>query len=117
MDDKTKQIAKLNDLLRDTFLTGKVVMTIGVQALSDKHREELFTKVREFNDFLDDSDPEAEHGNDPYGEHDFGAVTVDGTKYFWKIDYYNSDMTVGSEDPSDPKQTQRVLTIMRADEY
>jgi len=105
MDDKTKEIAKLNDLLRGTFLTGKVVMTIGVQSLSDENREELFTKVREFKDFNED--------NDPYEQHDFGAVTVDSTKYFWKIDYYG----IEHADFSDSKQTQRVLTIMRADEY
>ena len=109
MDDKTKEIAKLNDLLRDTFLTGKVVITDGVNRLNDVHKQEIITRVREFKDFTED--------NDPHKEHDFGAFNVEGVKYFWKIDYYNSDMTAGSEDPSDPRQTQRVLTIMLADEY
>ncbi len=50
--------------------------------------------------------------NDPEGHHDFGAVEVRGRKVFWKIDAYDSDYAYGSEDPSDPAQTARVLTIM-----
>jgi hypothetical protein len=56
-------------------------------------------------------------GDDPYGEHDFGAFDLDGTRYFWKIDYYDHDLEHGSDDPSDPEKTRRVLTIMRADKY
>jgi Protein of unknown function (DUF3768) len=45
--------------------------------------------------------------NDPHGEHDFGSFEVAGEKFFWKIDYYDSDMTSGSEDPADPEKTRR----------
>jgi Protein of unknown function (DUF3768) len=54
--------------------------------------------------------------NDPYKERDPGAF-VHGNRIFWKIDYYDTTLTKGSEDPSDPKQTVRVLTIMLASEY
>jgi len=103
-------IAELNDLLRTTFLNGRVVVTEGISALPDQAREEIITKVRAFDDFSED--------NDPYGEHDFGAFTQTGVgKIFWKIDYYDRALKWGSEAPADPKQTRRVLTIMLAEEY
>lgn len=103
-------IAELNDLLRTTFLTGRVVLTEGIQALPDDVRESVITKVRGFDAFTPD--------NDPYGEHDFGALDVPSAgKVFWKIDYYNHDLTGGSPDPASPRLTCRVLTIMLAREY
>lgn len=103
-------IAGLNDLLRTTFLTGRVVMTEGVRALPAHVREEIITKVRAFDDFAE--------GNDPHGERDFGAFDQAGAgRVFWKIDYYDLSLTMGSEDPADPKRTARVLTIMLAEEY
>ena len=62
----THKIAGLNDLLRTTFLTGKVILTEGICALPDSVREDVLTQVRCFSDFGPD--------NDPYGEHDFGAI-------------------------------------------
>jgi len=55
--------------------------------------------------------------NDPHGEHDFGAVEEAGVRYFWKIDYYDRDMTMGSDDPADPEVTTLVLTVLLASEY
>lgn len=106
----TNTIAKLNDLLRTTFIGGQIVMTAGIAALPPEVQEDIVTKVRTFNDFSED--------NDPYGERDFGAFDQSGAgKVFWKIDYYDTTMTMGSENPADPKQTRRVLTILLAEEY
>jgi hypothetical protein len=55
--------------------------------------------------------------NDPHEEHDFGAFEVDGEKLFFKIDYYDQDLKCHSPDPSDPKVTRRVITLMLASEY
>ena len=99
----------LNDVLRKTFITGNVLLTRGVAEAPDEHRGEIITKVQTFEAFTPD--------NDPHGEHDFGAFEVQGTKYFWKIDYYAPDMMHGSDDPADSTKTVRVLTIMLAEEY
>ena len=40
--------------------------------------------------------------NDPFGEHDFGAIEYEGNTVFWKIDYYDLDLMNHSPDPSDP---------------
>ena len=62
-----------------------------------------------------DFDP-FDHAIDPHGERDMGKFEFADVPCYWKIDYFNLDMTAGSEDPSDPFQTVRVLTIMRVDE-
>ena len=55
--------------------------------------------------------------NDPYQEHDFG-VTLDDRKLFWKIDYFDKrDPDLGAENPADAETTERVLTLMLAEEY
>ncbi len=107
--EKSRKIAALNDVLRTTFQGGQVMMTQGIQNLRQETVFKIFNAVREFNDFS--------QGNDPYGEHDFGCITVDGYKCFWKIDYYDNNLKYHSPDPGDPEVTQRVLTVMLADEY
>jgi len=108
-DENTTKIAELNDLLRETFLTGKIRLTHGVIELGEELKEKLISQVRSYSDFTE--------GNDPYGERDFGAVELEGKKFYWKIDYYDRNLQFGSEDPADPKKTTRVLTIMRSHEY
>ena len=55
--------------------------------------------------------------SDPYEEHDFGSFEADGRTIFFKIDYYDPTLTVHSSDPSDAAVTERVITIMLAEEY
>jgi hypothetical protein len=109
----TTIIRELNDRLRTTLgdqKSGAFFITQGVSRLHPKERLALIKKVRTFNDFNE--------GNDPYGEHDFGAITQNGVVYYWKIDYYSDKKVMfGSEDPSDPQKTYRVLTLLEADEY
>ena len=105
----TSRIRELNDQFRTTGHGGRIFLTKGIMALPNYQMLQAIAAVRSFEAFTPD--------NDPHGEHDFGAVTIEGEKVFWKIDYYAPDMMHGSDDPSDPKQTRRALTIMLADEY
>jgi len=108
--DKTIRIAMLNDLFRKGIgVGGRMVQTSGIAALPLDDQSAIREKVERFNAFSED--------NDPHGERDFGAFEHDGERIFWKIDYYDPTLSMGSEDPSDPKQTVRVLTIMLASEY
>lgn len=103
-------IAELNDAFRSSFLFGEVLLTPGISALPDEARAAVIAKVQAFDDFPP--------GDDPYGEHDFGAFSHPGAgKIFWKIDYYDEALTFGSDDPADPAKTRRVLTIMLGSEY
>jgi hypothetical protein len=99
----------LNDAFRRTLTGGQIVVTPGVQALDPGDLRRLIGLVRRFEDFEED--------NDPFQQHDFGAVQLEGDRYFFKIDYYDLSMEFGSDDPADPAKTTRVLTLMRADEY
>lgn len=108
-EHEASRIRSLNDMFRTTFIGGRVLITEGVAALGQDFESNSVEAVQRFQNFSAD--------NDPYGEHDFGSVQIDGKRVFWKIDYYDQDCRYGSECPSDPARTTRVLTIMLASEY
>lgn len=108
-DARAAAIRDKNDAFRKSFSGGRVLLTPGVTNLSADYQQTVLLAVQAFDVFSPD--------NDPYGEHDFGAVTLEDAVFFWKIDYYDLDLQFGSSDPADDDVTCRVLTIMRADEY
>jgi hypothetical protein len=109
MTDKTNRIAELNDQCRKAMgIAGRLMQTQGINALPQHVQSAIREKVENFHAFTAD--------NNPYGERDFGTIDHDAHRIFWKIDYA-PDLCHGSEDPSDPRQTVRVLTIMLAEEY
>ena len=107
--EKAGRIRDLNDAFRKSLSGGRVYLTPGIEALPRDVRAIVIRKVKTFEAFSPD--------NDPHGEHDFGSFDLAGQKLFWKIDYYTPDLQGGSEDPTDPAKTTRVLTMMLAEEY
>ena len=106
----TAQIAELNDQFRKHGVgNGRVMVTRSVRNLGPTFEITALLKVRAFDAFTED--------NDPHGEHDFGSFELEGRTLFWKFDYYDLALEYGSEDPSDPLKTCRVLTIMLAEDY
>ena len=120
------RIAELNDLARRAMgVACKAVATVGFRSLPVADQSHVRTLIETFNAF--DAD------NDPHGEHDFGCIyqllcgrwttarprlrEEERERVFWKLDYYDLDMCFASEDAANPAITQRVLTIMLADEY
>ena len=84
-------------------------MTAGVVALGADKQAEVLAAVQAFDDFNAD--------NDPWNEHDFGAIEVAGERIFFKVDYYDLTRAAHSPEPADPTVTERVMTIMLASEY
>jgi len=108
MNLNTDRIRALNDELRRNLPNGHTVMTTGVAALGAEAVARIVKTVAVY-DFC--------HANDPYEEHDFGSFEADGQVIFFKIDYFDKNLTYHSPDPTDPSVTERVITIMLAEEY
>lgn len=120
---RAERIAQLNDHLRicnnNPFGSDITVITHGLNAAIEEAASDLTPEwflrgqirkiVAEFDDFTPD--------NDPYGERDFATFSWNGIICFWKIEYYNTDLTSGSPDPADPGLTSRVLTIGRFSDW
>ena len=109
MTTKPEAIRTLNDELRQNLTVGTAFITAGVAALGAEAVARIVKTIAVYDDFC--------HANDPYEEHDFGSFEVDGQTFFFKIDYYDKALASHSPDPTDPSVTERVITIMLAEEY
>jgi hypothetical protein len=109
MSNDRERIRTLNDEFRQQLLGGGAVMTPGVAALGSEAVSRLIKMISVFDDFCT--------ANDPHEEHDFGALDFDGSQVIFKIDYYDKDLQYHSPNPADPTVTERVITVMLAEEY
>ncbi len=107
--DKIERIRTLNDVFRRTGQGGKIMITQGISQMPLPLQAQLMSLIRQYNEFSKD--------NDPYQEHDMGALKLHGEQIFWKIDYYDQSLEYGSPDPADADVTIRVMTVMLASEY
>ncbi len=105
----THEIQTLNDQLRKNMSAGRAVITTGVAALGPEAVDRIVKTIAVFDDF--------HHANDPHQEHDFGVFEAEGHSIMFKIDYYEKAMTGHSPDPAEPSATNRIITIMLAEEY
>jgi hypothetical protein len=103
------RIRALNDELRKHLLGGGALITPGIAALGQEAVERLVKTIAVFDDFC--------HANDPHEEHDFGSFRFDDVDVIFKIDYFDKSLTFHSPNPADPSVTERIITIMTADEY
>ncbi len=123
-DNRTEVIAAQNDKVRAVLNSGlgflgcaeggvkfKLVWTPGIDEafMQTGRAKTVLSAVADFDDFTED--------NNPHGEREFAALDIEGTRIFFKIDYYNLTLDGGSEDPADTAQTMRVLTLMLPAEY
>ena len=124
VNDRHAVIAEQNDLVRAALADPKAFKQVNAQGIAFKlvwtpgineaflltGKIKLLAKaIAAFDAF--------EADDDPYQERDFAALEVERTKVYFKFDYYNLTMDGGSEDPADPAQTVRVLTVMLPSEY
>jgi hypothetical protein len=106
---RAERIAQLNDILRKTAIGGRFMITRGVRALAAFDPGQLMAALARYDEF--------DALNDPHGERDFGSIDLWGAELLWKIDYYAPGLILGSDDPADPSVTERVLTVLLAEEY
>jgi len=109
MSTDTDRIRMLNDELRKHLRGGRAFITPGIAALGSEVVQHLLQTIAVFDDFCT--------ANDPHSEHDFGCFKFDGTEVIFKIDYYDKSLIFHSPNPANAAVTERVITIMRADEY
>ncbi len=109
MTSERERIRALNDELRQYHRGGLIALTRGLEALGPELVQTVVDAVSRFDAFTSD--------NDPYSEHDFGSVEVQGHRVFFKIDCYDLDLSGHSPDPADPNVTRRVMTLMLVEEY
>ena len=83
------------------------MVTPGIVALGCVAHARIVTAVKDY------SFPDA---IEPWNQHNWGVLHVDRRKIIFRVDTYDLTRARHSPDPTDPTVTERVLTIMLANE-
>ena len=108
------RIVELNAIAKDfgtVFYRAKLhncTLVLTPKILLSEKTWEILWKIQNFNVFNND--------NNPYGEHDFGIIEVDGESYHFKFDYFQ-DETLQYTPENYLIEAYRVLTILHLSEY
>jgi Protein of unknown function (DUF3768) len=109
MNLNTERIRALNDALRRNLPNGHAVLTAGVAALGPEAVARIVKTDRGLRRFLP--------GQRPIRRARFWGPRNRRRGDLFKIDYFDKTLTHHSPDPSDPSVTERVITMMLAEEY
>ena len=115
-NETSRRISRLNDLFRASIVKpnseqklGQVFCTANIMSLPKEEVNTIVERVSTYSDF--------DESNDPYGEHDFGSFSFRSDKVYWKIDYKNPNLEYQPEYTPDPKDPNRILTILFSYEW
>lgn len=116
--ETARLIAEQNDAFRRSIAgavtgmlvpPGRVMMTSGIAARDAAFQSVLIAAVVAFDGFNADCDP--------HGWHEMGVLEIEGETVWFKIDLYDEAYEYGSSDPTDPRFTRRMLTLLFPSEY
>ena len=111
MTDRPSRIAALNDLCRQgRDPSARIVVTatcLAALTIGDGFLDEIRAQA-ELLALLHNYVPRPEDGE----ERSRGVLSLRGRTVWFRIDYYDPALEWGSEDPTDPTITIRVLTLM-----
>ena len=104
----TALVRMKNDELRQTLVPSSDASVILSREVSQHPAlQHILEAVRTFDDFND--------GNDPYKEHDFGAVKVTGELFYFQMSHYDKDPRRNSD--AMHGYNHFVITVMHSSEY
>ena len=98
----------LNDHFRKTGQGGIVTLSMGLHKLGQAEVDNVMKQLAG-----EKGDKSVEAGS----EHDTGEIQVGNRTVNWEINYYNKELDDVSDNPTNPDQTTRFMTLLLSTEY